>query len=183
MKIGIRALGIDDGPLTQKTLIVGVIMRRDRVEGVLSTRVKRDGNEATKKIIGMIEKSRFSSQIHVIFLNGVAVAGFNLVDYVKLSEKFKVPVIVVTPNQPHPRDLEKAVEKWEEKKKIWERIKKPAYLLETKLGQIWFQYSGTTKREAEKLIKHFLIHSKVPEPLRIAHLIAAGIELGESRGL
>jgi len=183
VKQGIRALGIDDGPLAPQTLLVGVIMRRDRFEGLLSTRVSLDGEDATGKIIEMVRNSKFASQLHVVFINGVAVAGFNLVNYVKISRELGVPVIAVTPNEPHPEEMEKVVKKWKGKREIWEEIRRPAIRMETEKGSIWYQHAGADKRKAERLIKHFLVHSKIPEPLRIAHIIAAGIELGESRGL
>ncbi len=178
MKEGIRAVGIDDGPLSDRTLLVGVVMRRDRFEGLVSTRVTRDGTDATEKILSMLS-GRFSKQIHVVFLDGIAVAGFNLVDYVELSRELGVPVIAVTENEPHPDEFEVAVSRWKDRLNLWNRIKQPPF----RAGKVWFQFAGTSEREARELIQHFTVHSKVPEPLRIAHMIAAGIELGESKGL
>jgi len=178
VKSGVRALGVDDGPQKDSTLLVGVVMRPDRIEGVLSTSVELDGNDATAAILKMVA-GRFHPQIKCIFLDGVAVAGFNLINYKKLSEKLSVPVIVCTSNRPHPEEFSKALERWPEKLRLWESIRTPAH----RLGGVWYQFSGCTGTQAASLIRKFQVHSLVPEPLRVAHLIAAGIELGVSRGL
>lgn len=178
MKSGSRAIGIDDGPQSRRTLLVGVVMRPDRLEGLLSARVRLDGSDATKAILKMVGK-RFHPQIKCVFLNGVAVAGFNLVDYRRLAEELAVPVIVCTPNKPHPEEFSGTLEKWPRKQQLWEAIRTPAY----RLGSIWYQFAGCTQHEARELIKRFQVHSHIPEPLRVAHLVAAGIELGESKGL
>jgi uncharacterized protein len=178
MKQGIRAVGIDDGPQAGRTLLVGVVMRPDRIEGILSTRVVLDGYDSTRKIASMLS-SRFRPQVKCVFLDGVAVAGFNLIDYPKLAATLGLPVIVCTSNKPHPADFEKALERWPRKQKLWQRVRTPAY----RLGSVWYQFSGCTQQEAAELIGRFQVHSAVPEPLRVAHLVAAGLELGESRGL
>lgn len=42
------------------------------------------------------------------------------------------------------------------------------------------QRAGLSLTETETLLKRFSPHSTMPEPLRTAHLIAAGVTLGES---
>lgn len=177
MKTGLRAIGIDDGPQSSNTILVGVVMRPDRLEGVLTAHVKLDGDDATKIIIKMV-KGRFEPQIKCIFLNGVAVAGFNIVNYQELSEVLSLPVIVCTPNKPHPDEFSKALGRWPRKQELWEQIKTPAY----RLDSIWYQFAGCNQQDAKLFIKQFQVHAAVPEPLRIAHLVATGIELGESKG-
>ena len=49
-------------------------------------------------------------------------------------------------------------------------------------GYVYFQYKGLSEEDAKKIIKISSINSRIPEPIRIAHLIAEGIILGESRG-
>jgi len=43
-------------------------------------------------------------------------------------------------------------------------------------------YVGTTEAEVEKALSLTTVRGVLPEPLRVAHLIAAGIVRGESRG-
>ena len=100
-----RVNGIDDSPFNKfkdkEILVVGVVMRGGLfVDGILSTKVDVDGNNATDKIIKMVNKCKFKPQLQCIFLNGIAVAGFNVIDVQKLSKKTKIPVIVVIRTNP-----------------------------------------------------------------------------------
>jgi endonuclease V-like protein UPF0215 family len=47
---------------------------------------------------------------------------------------------------------------------------------------VFFQFCGLEKESAVKIIRMTSIHSNIPEPLRVAHLIATGVVLGESTG-
>ena len=178
MKSGIRAAGIDDGPQAGLTRLVGVVMRPDRVEGVLGARARLDGDDSTEAIRRMLS-GRFSSQLRAVFVNGVAVAGFNLVNFVELSRSLGLPVIVCTDNRPHPEEFGRALQKFPGKLRTWREINTPVH----RLGRIWYQFAGCSRGEAEQLIRLFQVHSELPEPLRLAHIIATGIELGESKGL
>lgn len=178
MKGGVRALGIDDGPQSPRTLLVGVVMRPDRLEGVLSARVELDGDDATQAILEMARSDRFRPQIRCVFINGVAVAGFNLVNYPLLARELSLPVIVCTTNEPHPGDFAAALSGWPGKREKWAEIHTPHH----RLGSVWFQFAGCTRRRAERFIEQFRVHSSMPEPLRVAHLMAAGVETGESSG-
>jgi endonuclease V-like protein UPF0215 family len=47
---------------------------------------------------------------------------------------------------------------------------------------IWVQRAGLGVREAERVLAASTVVGKLPEPLRVAHLIAGGISTGQSRG-
>jgi endonuclease V-like protein UPF0215 family len=47
---------------------------------------------------------------------------------------------------------------------------------------IYFQFKGLKRTEAEKIIKLSCTRSLIPEPLRVAHLIASALVKGESGG-
>lgn len=187
MKNQIRVLGVDDGPFDkfdkkQKTaLLVGTFFRGgDFLDGLVSTKAAIDGNDATSKIAGMINKSKhFKPQIKAVFLDGIAVAGFNIIDMQVLSKKTGMPVVVVMRTYPEFAKMKKALVKLgrEKKIKLVEKAGKPI-----KLGKIWFQYAGCTKEFARDVIKVTTKNSYVPEPLRLAHIIATGIVKGESSG-
>ncbi|MBA3064320.1 DUF99 family protein, partial [Candidatus Woesearchaeota archaeon] len=50
------------------------------------------------------------------------------------------------------------------------------------LGEIFVQAIGLSLKQAEEIIDITCTHSLLPEPLRVAHLIAGGVVDGESRG-
>jgi endonuclease V-like protein UPF0215 family len=47
---------------------------------------------------------------------------------------------------------------------------------------LWIQRVGLSVEEARRLVEATTLHGHVPEPLRLAHLIAGGIVTGRSRG-
>ncbi len=54
--------------------------------------------------------------------------------------------------------------------------------METDHKPIFIQVEGTDISEAERVIKLFTIRGRIPEPLRISHIVASGIVMGESKG-
>ncbi len=46
---------------------------------------------------------------------------------------------------------------------------------------VFVQCAGIAPDKAGEIIRRFAVHSRLPEPLRTAHLIAGGIVTGESR--
>ena len=172
----LRAIGIDDAAFKKGDAtcrIVGVISRPDTIEGIISTSIKIDGCDSTEQIIEMIEKSRFCDEIKIIFLNAITVGGLNLVDIKKLSSTLNMPVICMTRKKPTD--------------KLGMIIKKlknghiPNYS-SLEVGCMHAQYFGISKIDAEHFIKIFTKVGHVPEPLRLAHMIASGVFSGESRG-
>jgi endonuclease V-like protein UPF0215 family len=51
-----------------------------------------------------------------------------------------------------------------------------------RLGALWVQRVGLTTGEATALLRATTSHGNIPEPLRLAHIIAGGVERGASRG-
>ena len=179
-----RVVGIDDGPFVKgskgSVLVVGVVYRGGQfMDAVLSTKAKIDGTNATERIARMIQKCKYRPQLHAVFLNGVAVGGFNIINLEKLHKMIRLPVIVVVRNYPDFAKIKNALRVMGKptRFKIIETLPKP-----TKVGKVYMQYTGTTLERAKELIKLTTTHSFIPEPIRIAHLIARGVVMGESRG-
>lgn len=184
MKKEARILGIDDGPCDKwkkgRVLVVGVVYRGgSHPDGIISTSAKADGEDATKNIIKMINKCKFRNQLQSIMIKGLAVAGFNVIDVKELSKKTGIPVLVIIRSFPDYKQIFKGLDKLKKKKarKLIEELPKPK-----KFGKIWYQPINMTSSMAKELIKLTAIRADIPEPLRVAHLIAAGIVKGESRG-
>ncbi len=179
-----RILGIDDSPFKNKkrenVLVIGAFFRGgQRLEGILATKIAKDGNNSTKKLIKMIENSKFYSQIRAIMLDGIALGGFNVVDINKLSKHVKIPVIVVMRDYPNLEKIYYALKKIRKQGKI-KLIAKAGTIY--KAEKIYIQISGIKIEDAKKVVKICTTHSHIPEPLRIAHIIASGIKTGESYG-
>jgi len=184
VKKEIRVIGIDDSPFNKfkdrKILVVGVVMRGGSwVDGILSTKVAVDGDDSTKKLIDMINKCKFKPQLQCIFIDGIAVAGFNIVDVRELSKKTKLPVVIVIRRKPDIENIKKTLIKINKKDKI-KLIEKAGDV--TQVNDIFIQLAGISLEQARKILKVVCTRSLIPEPIRLAHLIAQGVVFGESKG-
>ncbi|MFH1544656.1 MAG: DUF99 family protein [archaeon] len=177
MKSLIRVIGIDDGYFSSKkgtTLLVGVIYRLDnRVEGILSQKIKVDGKDSTKKIIKMVKDSKFTSQIKCVFLHGVNFAGFNVADVKELNKKLRVPIITCFRRNPDMKGIRRALSNLSDSGKRFNLILNAGKIY--KAERIHFQCTGIEATEAKAMIKKCRVHSLLPEPLRLSHLIASGV--------
>ncbi|MBP1907981.1 DUF99 family protein [Methanolobus bombayensis] len=188
IKDEIRILGIDDSALiSDKITIVGAFFRGGRwIDGVLRSEVTRDGLDATDRIVSMVNNSKHLPQIRAIMLDGVTYGGFNPVDIVKLYTRTNVPVIVLMRDLPDFDNIEKALSFLPESETRMEIIKKAgkisSVVTKDNDNPVFFQCYGMDHEIAAKIIQITSTRSNIPEPLRVAHLIATGIVLGESRG-
>ncbi|MGC8537358.1 MAG: DUF99 family protein, partial [Candidatus Micrarchaeia archaeon] len=113
MKSGIRIAAAASGPIKGRnsTLLVIVIYREGIIEGVLSEHIGVDSSDSSKKIISRIKASRFRDQVKVLALNGIALAGLNVVDVYAAKKALGVGFIILTRNKPHKVLLIDAVER------------------------------------------------------------------------
>ncbi len=188
MKEQVRAIGIDDAPFEfsqEEVLVVGSVVRASNyLEGILSTKVEVDGKDATKKLVSMISDSKFVDQASVLFLDGAAVGGFNLIDLEKLSESTGIPSITVSREKPDFERIRKAMKEhfdhWEEK---FDQMKKgELHEIETEHKPIYIQKEGLKIEKVKRLVDLFTVRGRLPEPIRISHTVASGIVRGESHG-
>ena len=188
MKRQIRILGIDDAPFTFQdnySTVIGVVMRGgEYLECVLRSQVTIDGAEATDVCTQMVLGSRHRKQLKVIMLDGVCLGGFNVVDIHVLSEATCLPVITITRDKPDFIKIKQALQKhfvdWKDRWTIMHKGKLEK--VTTKHNPIFMKYTGLSLEEAKEIINISTIRGVIPEPIRVAHLIASGITRGESYG-
>ncbi len=188
MKHEIRLLGIDDSPFTfneKYANIIGVVMRGGSyIEGVLRNQISIDGGDATFVCKQMIEETRHRKQLKAVLLDGVALGGFNVVDIGEIYNDTDIPVITITRDKPDMAKIKNALQKnFDDWKNRWSLISKgELYEVETRHNPIYIKYVGLSIDEAKEIIKLSTIRGVIPEPIRVAHLIASGITRGESYG-
>lgn len=187
MKKEIRVLGLDDAPFElsdKECLVIGTFFRGgSSMDGVLSTTVTVDGDDATIKVIAAINKSKFKTQLQAIFTDGIAFGGFNVINIHNLYKHTGVPVIVVVRRMPDFEKLEKTLQKlgMEKKYTLMEKAGMPQEV-KTKKGKIFIQTAGISLEKAKNILDICCTRSYLPEALRAAHLIGAGVVKGESKG-
>jgi len=179
-----HVVGVDDAPFPPRhrgdVLIVGAVFAGPRLEGVLSARVRRDGANATRVVADMVQGSRFAPQLGAVLLQGIALAGFNVVDLQALHERLGIPAIAVARYAPDMAAVRRALlEHVPGGRSKWQRVVAAGPM--ERAGRVWVQRAGIGLGEAQALIERLTLHGNLPEPLRTAHLVAGGIAAGESR--
>ncbi len=185
IKPQIRILGIDDSALiNDKVTIIGAFFRGgEQLDGILRSEITKDGMDATEAIIELVKNSKFYEQIRVIMLDGVTYAGFNPVDIKRIFDETNIPVIVFMRACPDFEKIKLALENLPEAEKRWEIIQRAGKIYKiAKENPVFIQFIGIDKKSAVEIVRITSTHSNIPEPLRVAHLIATGVVLGESTG-
>jgi endonuclease V-like protein UPF0215 family len=180
-----HVIGVDDAPFVRthrgRVLVVAVAFAGPTIEGVLSTRVRRDGADATRALAACIGASRYAAHTRVVLLQGIALAGFNVVDIQGLHEQLGIPVLVVARRRPRLEAIRGALlDRVPGGARKWGLIEK-AGPMEPCAG-VMVQRAGISLEDATAVVERFAVHGNVPEPLRVAHLIAGGVTTGHSRG-
>jgi len=181
VKKEIRILGVDDGPFTfdsKETVLVGCVFRAGLwLDCVLAKKIIVDGLESTGLII---EMCAHHEELRVIMLDGITFAGFNVADIQRIYAETGIPVIAVTRKMPGMVGIKRALSYFDDFEKRSMLIKKAGTV--RKVGDIYYQSAGIAQKDAEEIIKISCTRSKIPEPVRVAHLIATAMVAGESHG-
>ncbi len=188
MKEKIRVLGIDDSYFVPhrpgRVDIVGVVTRAPSyIEGILIRKIEVDGLDCTEKVIDMLT-TKYGRQIKAVLAQGMTFGGFNILDIDRVYNTSGIPVVAVSRKLPSMEDIKSALEKhfsdWELRWKLLSahqihKIRNGRY-------DVYVQFVGLNEKEVKKLLELFTVRGAIPEPLRIAHLIASALHFGESRG-
>ncbi|MDD3978467.1 MAG: DUF99 family protein [Methanomicrobium sp.] len=175
-KSGIRVLGIAESftRSAKKSFFAGVVMRKDKIiDGVAFSTATVGGMDATDTVIDIFTKlSR--KDLHCIMLSGCIVSWFNIIDIEEIHKITGFPVICVT---------------YEDSEGIETKIKeyfpgdsdrlfkykntgiREKFQLKTGFN-VYLRCSGISFKDAGWLCNAFTLQGKIPEPLRVAGLLA-----------
>ncbi len=182
----LRVIGVEDGGFSReslgcgflKALLVCVLLRGTYFEDFRADMITVDGLDASEKLIAMLRKLSFD----VVMLAGVSFAGFNLVDPTLVFEKFYKPIIVISRTKPNNIAVKNALflhfEDWQVRWNIFRKLG-PIREVYSIPGEppIYVEVIGATFDWATKLIRALPSCCRIPEPLRVARLIARGLTL------
>ena len=188
-----NVIGFDDAPFPAghrgDVSLIGTVCSRTRLDVVLRDKVRRDGANSTAKMVQLVRESGRTEHVQAVLLQGIAVAGFNVVDIHALHEELGIPVLVVARRNPRMNRVFAALNKvpgGARKRRLieaagpMERVEAPKR--GPRRSAVYVQRVGLSPREAAALLRVTTLHGNLPEPLRLAHLIAGGITTGVSRG-
>jgi len=180
-----HVLGIDDGPVDKQSRapvpVVGVMMEgADLVEAVAITRFPVDGAGATDFLAGWVSGLRLRPALQAVVLGGITIAGLGVLEVERLSRELRRPVLIVNRRAPVNHRLVHALER----AGLAERR---AAVEETPVAhavgpRLFVAAAGMGAERAAALMRAVRRKSELPEALRIAHLVARAVAMGESRG-
>jgi len=176
----IRVIGFDDGPPEPSGAVpvAGVVCGGTRFEGMLWGRITPDGFDATRVLTELLSASKFLPQVHLVLLDGVAFGGLNVVDLPALASALERPVASVMrrlPDLPAVRGVARRLPDPERRLALLQR----AGPIHQQEGFV-FQVHGAEPAALATALGRLTDTGRVPEALRLAHLITAAVATGQS---
>lgn len=176
-KKGLRGLAIAESfRLGEKTShLAGVVMRRDFiVDGFVFGTSTIEGDDATDSILQMYQRLN-RDDISFVMISGLIISMYNIVDIKKIRDKLKIPIIGVTYED--SKGIEDAI-KHHFPDSYQSKIDKYKNLgLRTKISlhtghDLYVRTEGCTAQETKTLLDTFTLQGAIPEPLRVAQMLA-----------
>jgi len=179
-----QIVGVEDGGFyrkpqscgIQKALLVCVLLKEKWISDFQARLITVDGLDATEKLNSMLRQWPFNA----VMLAGVSFAGFNLVDPTVVFEEFNKPVIVISRTKPNNITVKNALrqhfEDWQVRWSIFEKLGSiyKVVSMDTE-PPVYVEIIGAELNWARKLIRVTSVCCRVPEPIRVARLVARGL--------
>lgn len=177
-KSGLRVLGIAESYSgRERSTLAGVVMRKDLlIDGVAFAPVTVGGSDATDAVIRVFT-GLAREDINLIMISGSVIAWYNIIDPVAVQEATGLPVIITTYEESEGleedirRHFPGDVERLAAYRRLGERI--PVRLHSG--YALFIRPYGLSFKDAARLCNDFTREGKVPEPIRVARLIARGL--------
>jgi endonuclease V-like protein UPF0215 family len=178
----IKVIGFDDAPFSRTSgslvSIAGVVCGGTRFEGMVWGKVLPDGLDATEAICQLLLGGKFLPQLHLVLLDGIAFGGFNIIDLPKLASRLQIPCVAVMRRQPDLAAVEKALAHLSDSEYRLELLRRAGKIYA--FEPFYFQVCGEQPEVIALVLQRLTDTGKVPEALRLAHLIGAAVITGVS---
>jgi len=178
----IRVIGFDDAPFVRESKgnvpVAGVVCANTRFEGMLWGHIQQDGLDATETISTLLKQSKFFLQLHIVLLDGLGFGGFNLVDLPALADNLQLPCVAIMRRYPKLDKMKDAISRLPNVEKRLERLEKAGKIYH--YPPFYFQVCGEHPDTIAQTLGYLTDCGKVPEALRLAHLIGTAVMKGES---
>ena len=176
-------MGFDDGPFERDwrgdVALVAITCVGERLDGVATSSIRRDGRNSTQRIADLCAAA--GTNPRVLLLQGIAVGGFNVVDIHELHELVRRPVLVVARKEPNLKRIKRVLlHNVPGGRRKWSLIERAGPM--ERAGGVHVQRAGVSLRDARQILANSTFHGSLPEPLRLAHLIAGAYVTGRSKG-
>ncbi|MGA8276067.1 MAG: DUF99 family protein [Thermoplasmata archaeon] len=175
-----RVVGVDDGSFRRDDRWAPVaavaVAAPDRVEAIRLGRVRVDGRDATTEVLRLVRATGGLESLHAVLLDGAVVGGFNVLDLDRLHRRLGVPIVAITRTRPEFPAIRAALTKWfpRDGSRRYELLRRHRLTPMPRPGPPLFLTAvGCRRVDAAQLIRRTVVRGHVPEPLRIAHLVAS----------
>ena len=176
-KKGIRGLAIAESfsQDSKKSVLSGIVMSTDLViDGFVVGYSTVGGDDATDSILTMYEKLD-RPDVSFLLISGIVISLYNIVDVKRISEKTGMPVIGVTYEE--SSGIEDAIkhhfpESYESKLAEYSKLGSREKITLHTSHNLYIRNEGCTALEVKQLLDKMTLQGSVPEPLRIAQLLA-----------
>lgn len=183
MKSSLRSIGVDDGyfPISykgskKKTLLAAVYCINNEIYDFVLEPITVDGLDGTKAAVKAVERL---GRADVIFQDGVTVAGFNIIDPEELSRLVGMPVVVFFKHDLNLNKVLNALKKhfndWQRRYDVIDKVYSKSVVVPTPWRYIRISAINIDVSEALNYIIKLQAISPIPEPLRLADIIASGL--------
>ncbi|MDG6956989.1 MAG: DUF99 family protein [Nitrososphaerota archaeon] len=176
-KPGIRALGVAESfrQGQKRSVLAGVVMRSDSVvDGVALGKTEVGGDDATRSIASLVRRLR-RNDINVLLVSGAILSLYNIVDADALSARTRLPVICLTYKE--TSGIEASIRRHfpegaETKLEAYRRLGERAGVKLKTGHRVFVRTAGLDEGEAKGILDAFTLQGSVPEPVRVAKLLA-----------
>ncbi len=180
----LRIAGVDDGAFPanrrakRRSLLAAVLFHNLRLIAVRVGHIEIDGRDATDVLESLLKTIRFDA----VMLSGISFGGFNVIDIAQLARATGKPVIAISGERPDNVAVRKALQKhfpdWEERWRIVRNAGRVNHFKPLpKEPRLYFEVRGATAAFARKIIATTATISRLPEPIRVARIIARGLSI------
>jgi len=181
----VRAVGFDDGPSTiegigklreSRAVLLGVWFRGLRIHDVRVDVLTVDGLDVTDTMLRLLRHK----EADLIFLSGASFAGFNIIDSKRLHAALGIPTIVISRDKPDNASVKCALKKhfadWRTRWRLVRELGRiHAFAPVPQEEPLYFETVGLSAVKARRVIRAYCVTSRVPEPIRVAGLLAKGL--------
>jgi hypothetical protein len=178
-------VGVEDGSFkafqrreAQRCPLAVVKMAGSRIEEIQICLIDVDGRDVTSQLSRILR----NMALEAIILGGITFAGFNIVNAQQLFDEASRPVIIFMRDRPNNVAVKDALQKhfddWRERWGLIEALG-DTYSAYTYSGEppIYFEVVGAEPLWAEKTLRQSATLCRIPEPVRVARLVARGMSL------
>lgn len=162
--------------MDSKAVLAVVLFKGLKIESVKIARILVDGLDATEKLSKILSEW----ELEVVLLAGVSFAGFNVIDPAIIREQLGTPVIIISRKKPDNKAVKRALERhFEDWQCRWSVFEKLGLIYKVRVSTteppVYVETVGVHVEWAARLIRAFSVCNRIPEPIRVARLIARGL--------